>query len=660
MNVFDCANYDEQGNLMGLDVLWFSTKNDSGESRGLDVLEFMEPETEDQADGIDVLCFQSAQNAEDKIFESEANHIQKEAMYPQASKIEAAVHQTDIVPWTAAPMYPATNFRIEGILKRIYKDRIGRTIDTKGIIDCCVVVFGERHDLSIKYAEIRSIAKIITNRIPEAIIDYEPKKVEKCIEERFRQDISKSRSVQVYFQAGWNQIAGQYVYLYDGINLGAEKLVDTGLTLPRYGYSKTELINVFLRACNLYQDMASMSVMLMFSLMGVLYQPFREAGFTPQFALFLNGRTGSMKTTLAKILYTQLAVDEFRENPRRFDTDTQASLERGIVTLGRDTVTLIDDYLPAKTEMKKKEMSDKLEMIIRMVGDGSSRSRSNTRLEDRRGEGVHGMVAMTGELMGKGLSSNLRCIYCRMERDLVNVDAVTWFQKNPFAYTTFLAVFAEYVGCHYEDVKKYIMKRFNDERKRMIGLLKERRLVDSAVSLRLTSDILYEFLTEYCGMNNGEISTMLTQMGDTVIDCARMSEELSMDESPGTAFVKAISALMRIGKIAMSTEKIMTSDATGFDGFADGEAYYFNPELVHKKVVAFLKQTNVYFPYSQTEVLSILADERISQTAPNGNGKRTLCVRVSVGKGKKYNFLKIRRLTFEAVAEGSFDSEGGV
>ena len=372
--------------------------------------------------------------------------------------------------------------------------------------------------------------------------------------------------------------------------------------------------------------------MLTFSLMGVLYQPFREAGFAPRFVLFLNGRTGSMKTTVGKILFAQLCEDVFRDEPRRFDTDTAVSLERAIVTSGRDTVTLIDDFAPAKTETKRREMQDKLEMIIRMVGDGSSRSRSNVRLEDKRGEGVHGMVALTGELMGKGVSSNLRCLYCRLERDLVNVDDVTWFQENPYAYTTFLAAFAEYVGQRYDEIKNYIKRQFSVERKCLFGLLKERRLVDSAVTLRLASDILHKFLVEYCGVDNGEIETMLMQMRKQIVDCAWISEELSKDESPAVLFVKSIASLMRVGNITLCKDKLMISETAEFDGFMDEQFYYFNPDLVQKKVVAFLSQTNSYFPYDQREIQSLLADEQISKTAPNGKGKRTLCVRILVGK----------------------------
>lgn len=684
-DVLEFVKYDEQGCPKGLDILEFATDDEDGASYDESVPEFVEPEkedqtegiafrdsaeseTEDRSDAIEVLEFSKALLKEER-----ENIISKDTTKQvfqkgdlrttlvQQDQIPQTHHPgtSDAVPWTPPILYPATNFAVAILCKKIFVDRKGREVRERGIIEFRVIVYGRPHDLSVKYTKIRSIAKIITDSIPESIVDYEVQKAEKIVEERFRQDIAYCKSVRIYFEAGWNYIDGRKIYLYDGLDLGADKYAVTGLTLPRYECMRSEYIGIFLRACDLYRDMTTQSALLMFSLMGILYQPFREAGFVPRFVLFLNGQTGSMKTTIGKILFTQLCEEAFRDDPRRFDTDTAVSLERAIVTFGRDTITLVDDFAPAKTEAKRREMQDKLEIIIRMVGDGSSRSRSNVQLEDKRGEGVRGMVALTGEHMGKGISSNLRCLYCRLERDLVNEDTVTWFQENSYAYTTFLAAFAVYVGQRYNEIKTYIQRQFNVERKFLIGVLKERRLVDSAVTLQLASDILHNFLLEFCGMDNGEVETMILQMRGQIVTCARISEELSKDESVGTIFVKAIAALMRVGNIKLIEDRMMLSDVAGSDGFMDEQFFYFNPDLVHKKVVAFLGQTNIYFPYDLKEVQSLLGDERISQTAPNGNGKRTLCARISVGNGKKYNFLKIRRTIFEAVVEGTFESERG-
>ena len=166
---------------------------------------------------------------------------------------------------------------------------------------------------------------------------------------------------------------------------------------------------------------------------------------------------------------------------------------------------------------KKKENADKLEMIVRMVGDGSSKSRSNIDLEDCRGEGVQGMIVVTGELMGKGMSSNLRCFYCRMEREKADLQLVTYFQENPYAITTLIAKFAEYIGKNWENIQVYIKREFKNKREEISKILKEKRLVDSVVSLHIASDIFAGFMLEKQGCEVEYFSHLIENMKKGII-----------------------------------------------------------------------------------------------------------------------------------------------
>lgn len=144
-----------------------------------------------------------------------------------------------------------------------------------------------------------------------------------------------------------------------------------------------------------------------------------------------------------------------------------------------------------------------------------------------------------------------------------------------------------------------------------------------------------------------------------IIECAKISEEMSTEESASEIFIQAISALMRANKIVLNADKVKMAEVSEYDGFEDENFLYFNPDIVHKKVVAFLQQTNRYFPFEPKEVQIMLADDGILKTGSNGTDKRTLCVRVSVGKGIRHNFLKIRKTIFEAVCEGNYDCKKG-
>ncbi len=557
-----------------------------------------------------------------------------------------------------AVMNSAINFTLNPLLYKIYVDRHGNIVYEKNKILFAVVVNEIIYELAIEAKNLSLICKRITEEIPTAIINHDVRNIEKIVENQFREAINSCPKQFVLFQAGWQRIDKKMIYVRDNMMLGNGMKAETGMTLPEYKWDARMISEIFSKASNIYHDITNATVLITYSLLGVLFKPFKEAGYVPRFTLFLIGKSGSMKTALGKVFFTQLAKSEFRGILRRIDLDTAVSLERGIVASGHDTVILIDDYSPAKTKIKADEMLNKLEKVIRMSGDGSGGNRSDRELNDNQGEGVQGMVALTGERMGKGYSTNLRCLYCRFERERVDTDILTWFQRNEFAYTTFIAAFANFVSCNFYSIVELIKKKFNDERKEVLGLLKERRSVDTAVTLRIVCDILKNFLVSSGAMGIEQADVQISIMRDSAVVCTHMSEEMATEELTSVTYVQAISALMRMGQIVLCDEKLTSKNMANFDGFFDETFLYFNPDTIHRKVVAFLRQSNHYFSYELKEILSMLADDRIIKTARNGIGKRTFCPRISLG-GIRHNFLKIRRSIFDAIVEGTFDSDYG-
>lgn len=548
------------------------------------------------------------------------------------------------------------NFCITPKIRYVYLDRKGKEDREQEKIFCEIDFdHSQKEFFYISTKDISNICKIIKKNYAIARIDFEIKHVEKLIEDEFRAKIVQCKVVYRYFQQGWQMVNQRMIYVNQSARQFADVEYALKANLPLVKCDREFIGRAMLMTFSLYRDRASISTMVMFSFLGVLYRPFREAGFPPRFPLFLHGKTGSSKTTIAKILYTQLADDDLRDMPRRIDSDTVVSFERALIESGYDTVTLIDDYNPAKSKRKKEEMASKLETIVRLVGDMSTKSRSNIKLEDCRGEGVQGTVVLTGELRGKGLSSNLRCLYCKMVREKVNIDAVTWFQENPNMYTAVIYEFAEFVGANWGQIVSYIKNNFASMRKEVGEVLTERRLVDSVVTLHMVYHIILRFLSDYCKLEEREIMEVLGDVEEDIVRNAKMSQAISTEDSPSALFIKTINDLMRVGTIVFGTGKIAKQDIEKFDGFDDSEYFYFNPEAVFKKVRSFYLASNIDFAMDLREMIVALYDDGIIKAAPNGKGKQTYCVRIGVGDGKKQSFLKISKEIFRKVLDDSMD-----
>lgn len=539
------------------------------------------------------------------------------------------------------------NFKVIPMMRQIYLNVEGKEICRKEQI-LCKLIFddGITEKFSINVTEISKIVKKIQSRYAKAMVDYSEKNVEKRIENEFRFLVKSCPSEICFLDAGWQKVQGRWRYLYDEVPLPRGMRVETGMHLTIKGENAYEPMEILEKARHLYKDQGNMTIMLVYAFTGVLYRVFEEAGFPLKFLLFINGTTGSMKTTIGKILYTQMYEEGFRDNVRRVDSDTEASLERAIVLKGRDTVTLIDDFSPAKTQSKKNDMINKLELLIRMVGDGSTKSRSNKSLNDCRGEGVHGMIIITGELQGKGLSSNLRCLYSTLIKNGANVEAVSWFQNNPNAFPSVISEFAKYVEKNWNDILQYIKITFPQYREKVSLDVKQKRIVDSAVALQIISKIILQFL------DRGKITKQQLEFWEKaeelILSCATRNEAMLIEESPGVMFISGVLSLIKSGQISIKAGKFKEEDLARFDGFEDLNFIFLNPEVTLRKVIGLMRSLNQPFLYDMREITAFLAEEGILRTTTNGNGKRCNFARVKIGD-RKYSLYKIHKEIFERI-----------
>lgn len=548
------------------------------------------------------------------------------------------------------------NYQIFPVCKNVYIDRNGNALYERESFASNIIIDGtDNEKIDILTSDISNITTIIAKRFSSAILNGS-KKEARIIENLFRQKTKGINVKKIYIEHGWQLIDGKMQYLDDSKNGILPLDIKTGLSLPlQQDITGKDVYSIFKNALSVYGDKPTISTMVLFSLLGVSFKLFEEAGYMPRFVLFINGKTGSMKTTLSKILYMQLTDEKHRNTVRRIDSDTIVSFERALVKSGRDTTTLFDDYAPAKTAQKKTEMQNKLEAIIRMVGDGSTKSRSNEKLQDVKGDGVHGAVVITGELRGKGLSSNLRCVYCMIDKSNVNLELVNWFQKNANYYTSFISIFTQYLSLNWDREICYIKDNFNKERDQLCGVLKEKRLIDSCVTLRLLADMLKRFFYGFSNIIKDDIEQIINSMKEDVILNIKLSEELSIEENPSTEFIKAIDVLIDKGCINIGTKEEFIK-TKNFDGFEEKGYMYLLPAEIIAKVSQYYRNLNRYWNMDVSDVLGMLFEDKIIKSYSNGNNKRTYLARVVVEKGKKQGFIKISKEVYSAIIDDKYEA----
>lgn len=551
------------------------------------------------------------------------------------------------------------NFEVKPILREMWCDRNGNEHPEFEAFFADVYIIGKFHGrIRVRTQEISNLTKIIKRRFSTAIVNFDEPNAEKILEAEFREQTAAVPTQMVLYQAGWQMIDGKMKLIHDAIKYMQNVKIQTGAELPYYSeWGKKEAAQTMLQVLQLSRETESNYIMVLFSLLGLLFKPFELSSHRIQFLLFVTGKTGAMKTAVSKVLFTQMTNGKYRNNVRRVDADTQASMERALVKSGCDTVILFDDYAPAKTAHKKAEMQNKLEALVRQVGDGATKSRSNGKLDDVQGEGLKGVVVVTGELKGKGVSSNLRCLYCEMQRGMVDTEKLSLLQHNEKAYTTVLHFFAEFLSENWNLVISQISTGMSFYRGKFFGILTEKRVIDMAATMAVTADIFQNFMVDFCEEDFLFVDKIHADMQEIILKSAMRNEAMAQTESYSAAFLKAVNALMGSGKIVLCKGKMRTEHVSSFDGFEDEKNFYFLPELTFSKAVNFMGQTRQYLPYDQKDMVMALFEDGIIKAHSNGEKKRTFYARIDIGEGKKQSFLKISKEIFFQVVNADTFSE---
>ncbi|MEE1255678.1 MAG: hypothetical protein UHN47_04095 [Lachnospiraceae bacterium] len=593
------------------------------------------------------------------------NDIRRRKVLQQKNEQSITVHAPMIIKGMDVEkevFSTTTNFHLcpKKIVKYIKRDGSCVAELEKVIFDIVMQQYGFTDTTEIRVCEIGKICSIVTRKYATAILGNGVNSAA-IVEEKFRRDVAQVPIQYVLKEHGWQKIGNDIRYVYDDMpNIPNGYIVDTGHRLGwRKDCLRVEVGNILQKAFLLSENEKAIVPIVLFALEAPLFKLFQEAGFPIRYLLFLNGKTGSMKSTIGKILFLPFQ-ERGRRETRRIDSDTMTSMERRIVGGGTDNITFIDDYAPQGTKVKANEMKNRLEYVIRMVGDGATKSRSNANLEDIQGEGVAGIVAVAGEIKGEGLSSSLRCMYTYMQREEVNLEIVSYFQGNEAAFPTIYAHFISFIEREWPQIIDYIRREYQHQRSGLSTIMKERRIIDAATSLLISAEIVKEFLLRHCQLEEGKVLESYERWKSAIIKNAQNNEESSLNEPPTTIFLKAINILRLNRQIAISKTKLSKENFYSFAGFEDDDYVYFLPEKVYTKVRQYAYSIGQPFIYSLRDLQIALYEEGLLITHSNGKDKKTYFARFDVGCEQKVNFWQIKKEKMYQILEDCINANANI
>ena len=213
------------------------------------------------------------------------------------------------------------------------------------------------------------------------------------------------------------------MYLFQGGGVGADSLtVELDPPLDRFILPPaTEDLRDAVRLSLRLLDAAPPSVSI--PLLAATYAAPLSFIISPDFALWMVGPTGSLKSELAALAQRHFGTFDRKTLPGSW-TSTENALEARLFTV-KDAIAVIDDYAPNADSRAQQELEKRAQRIIRGIGNRASRGRLRADLSQQPDRPPRGLVVCTGEDLPTGHSIQARLVIVEVDRERLNLDVVT-------------------------------------------------------------------------------------------------------------------------------------------------------------------------------------------------------------------------------------------
>ena len=459
-----------------------------------------------------------------------------------------------------------------------------------------------------------------------------------------------------YHVTGWKKIDGEWHFLLPGDD--SLNVVLKGKLQHYCGESNYDLYDL-IDAYNLYKKPPASSHIIQplvaFAFLTPLNEFLRQAGCMPKFVLFITGRTGTRKSTIAALILSFFGQFSSTDLPMSF-RDTANSIIANSFSL-KDVLTCIDDFYPSdNAEMKK--LNTTAQTVMRAYGDrtGRARLRSDSTLMESRPP--QGNAIITGELSPDiGESGTARYFTLELKEEDVDLGALSVcqseaadgaYRRTMYAYTQWLKRRYLCDDDHVEKLRDKLLSWHKTYRNNYYhhNQTCHGRLPEIVACLMIGMRFFLQFLKENCVIKQEDQEIELELFRKELYALADQQSTNVEHDKPVNIFIRKLYSLIEGGKV-MITERNRPDNfdpyPPGYIGCQDEEYYYLNKDLAHSAVKKMCAEQGESFPVSAKALVKALAEEKLIKTTASGN---TVSVRYC---GKNMRFIALDKSKAEQV-----------
>ena len=469
----------------------------------------------------------------------------------------------------------------------------------------------------------------------------------------------------VYTVTGWRKIDGRWVFLLPG---NEEYTVSLSNKMHGYGMAE-EASGLDLAILTRLLTAGPVTEIILFPLLALVFlSPLNHflklANCEPKFVLFLIGRTGTRKSTLAALMLSFFGSFTATDLPMSFQ-DTANSIAYNSFAL-KDVLTCIDDFHPA-TRYEEQKQTATAQTILRVYGDRAAKGRLRSDCSPMEARPPQGNAIVTAEFPPDiGESGTARYLALELKPQDVDLDVLTYFQNQAAE-----GVLARCMRSYLEWLKKsYLLEP--DAPGGLLLLLKDNfrryreafrrskipchgRVAETVAWLQIGMDYLLMFLTEANAMDPMEASKLKDRFRDLLYELARTQAASIAEDRPAARFLRKLLGMLEAGQVCvLPKDEDVDYQPPNWIGYQDKDCWYLFTDPVHKAVREQCERQGESFTISSKELLKALAEENCLDCSPGLNTKK-----IRVG-GRSKRVVCIYKDRAREIAEGPAEKEAAL
>ena len=381
-----------------------------------------------------------------------------------------------------------SNFHIKPVIieKIFYIEGIEKE---KNIV--CKIICDDIDDNFIGFTieEYKRAFNIIIKKYPELYLtkDSYSNDIERYLSEKYIENKQYLEYVNVVCFSGWtNLLAPRAVYANSNI-VGCTCNKELSLLDNEDRFS---IFNNGLKILNVSYDLEKSLVPFLYAHTGFMAKLFEDAGHPIRFGLFIKGKSGSYKTTLAKVLFNVFQTDQSKK-VINFES-TKAGVEMALKE-AKDDILIMDD-INFSLKGTQKKANELFELAIRAIGDSNTKAKVSSDQKSLAQNLVRCGLVLTGEDEPENsLSSALRYLTLNVDNTSYRSDVLFYFSDNEDVMKKYFTSFIFFLTEKYDEIVFYIKNNFRVLYERYGKASSYDRLNFSVISLMLVADVIKEY-----------------------------------------------------------------------------------------------------------------------------------------------------------------------